>query len=90
MTANTPQDYEGKLGLLEDTYTCLDLEAIMRGDEDQIGGFDLIVKGNATKPDPKATYTTLLGCFNNRQQQLKKLAKQTAQRLNEAQKQQKL
>jgi tubulin polyglutamylase TTLL9 len=34
MTPNTPQDYESKLGLLEDTYTCLDLEAIMRGDED--------------------------------------------------------
>ena len=75
MTANTQQDYEGKLGLLEDTYTCLDLEAIMRGDEEQIGGFDLIVRGNVLKPDPKAAYTTLLGCFNNRQQQLKKLAK---------------
>lgn len=67
MTANTPQDYEGKIGMLEDTYTCLDLEAIMRGDEEQIGGFDLIVRGNAVKPDPKATYSTLLGCFNNRQ-----------------------
>lgn len=84
MTANTPQDYEGKIGLLEDTYTCLDLEAIMRGDEEQIGGFDLIVRGNPIKPDPKASYTTLLGCFNNRQQQLKRLAKSTAARLNAA------
>lgn len=84
MTANTPQDYEGKIGLLEDTYTCLDIEAIMRGDEEQIGGFDLIVRGNAIKPDPKASYTTLLGCFNNRQQQLKRLAKTTAARLNAA------
>ena len=82
MTANTPQDYEGKIGLLEDTFTCLDLESIMRGDEEQVGGFDLIVRGNAVKPDPKASYTTLLGCFNNRQQQLKRLAKQTANRLN--------
>jgi len=46
----------------------LDLEAIMRGDEEQVGGFDLICRGNVVKPDPKATYTTLLGCFNNRQQ----------------------
>ncbi len=66
MTANTPQDYEGKIGLLEDTYTLLDLEAILRGDEEQVGGFDLIVRGNLVKPDPKAIYTTLLGSFNNR------------------------
>lgn len=46
MTANTPQDYEGKLGLLEDTFSILDQEKIMRGDEDQVGGFDLIVRGN--------------------------------------------
>jgi tubulin polyglutamylase TTLL9 len=54
MTANTPQDYDGKIGLLEDTYTCIDLEAILKGDEEQVGGFDLIVKGNTLKPDPKA------------------------------------
>ncbi len=26
MTANTPSDYEMKIGLLDDTFTCLDLE----------------------------------------------------------------
>jgi tubulin polyglutamylase TTLL9 len=26
MTANTPSDYEMKVGLLDDTFTCLDLE----------------------------------------------------------------
>jgi uncharacterized protein YaaQ len=31
----------------------------------------------------KASNTTFLGCNNNRQQQLKKLAKQTAARLNQ-------
>lgn len=34
MTANTPQDYEGKIALLEDTFSILDKENIMRGDED--------------------------------------------------------
>jgi len=29
MTANTPSDYETKLGLLEDVYTILDIEKIM-------------------------------------------------------------
>lgn len=34
MTANTPQDYDGKIGLLEDTYTLLDFEKILKGDEE--------------------------------------------------------
>jgi tubulin polyglutamylase TTLL9 len=46
MTANTPQDYEGKISLLEDTYTVLDIEGILKGDEEQIGGYDLICRGN--------------------------------------------
>ena len=83
MTANTPQDYDGKLGLLEDTFTTLDLEKILKGDEEQIGGFDMIVRGNPVRPDPKASYSTFLGCYNNRQQQLKRLAKQVAARLNQ-------
>ena len=28
MTANTPQDYDGKIGLLEDTFAILDLERV--------------------------------------------------------------
>ncbi len=49
MTANTPNDYETKLGLLEDTYAILDVEKILTGNEEQIGGFDLICKGNPIK-----------------------------------------
>jgi tubulin polyglutamylase TTLL9 len=54
--------------LLEDTYTLLDFEKILKGDEEQIGGFDLIMRGVPVKTDPKMAYTTLLGCYNNRQQ----------------------
>ena len=50
MTANTPSDYETKLGLLEDVYAILDIEKILTGNEEQIGGFDLICKGNPVKP----------------------------------------
>jgi tubulin polyglutamylase TTLL9 len=46
-----------------------------------VGGFDLIYKGNPVKLPNNSTYTTLLGSFNNRSQQLKKLAKSTAIRL---------
>jgi tubulin polyglutamylase TTLL9 len=34
MTANTPQDYEGKISLLEDTFTVLDFENVLKGDEE--------------------------------------------------------
>ena len=45
MTANTPTDYETKLGLLEDVYSVLDIEKILHGNEEQIGGFDIICRG---------------------------------------------
>jgi tubulin polyglutamylase TTLL9 len=34
MTANTPSDYETKLGLLEDTFTVLDVEKVLTGNEE--------------------------------------------------------
>jgi len=68
MTANTPSDYETKLGLLEDVYTILDIEKIMTGNEEQIGGFDLICRNTMVKPSTTSSYTTHLGCFNNRNQ----------------------
>ena len=81
MTANTPTDYETKLGLLEDVFQILDIEKILHGNEEQIGGFDLICRGHPIKPSTTSSYSSHLGCFNNRNQQLKKLAKVTAARL---------
>ena len=66
MTANTPSDYETKLGLLEDVYACLDIEKILTGNEEQIGGFDLICKGQPLKTSSTSLFSTHLGCFNNR------------------------
>ena len=84
MTANTPTDYETKLGLLEDVFAILDIEKILTGQEEQIGGFDLICRGNPVKPSQTSTYTSHLGCYNNRNQQLKRLAKISAARLSQA------
>jgi len=56
MTANTPADYDTKLGLLEDVYSIIDIEKILTGNEEQIGGFDLISKGNAIKPSQTSMY----------------------------------
>ena len=81
MTANTKNDYETKVGLLEDVFAILDLEKILTGNEEQIGGFDLICKGTPLKLSQTSIFTSHLGCFNNRQTQLKKLAKMTAARL---------
>ena len=53
----------------------------LSGQEEQIGGFDLIFKNAPVRLPPNSTYSTLLGCYNNRNQQLKKLAKSTAIRL---------
>ena len=66
MTANTPGDYETKLGLLEDVFTILDPEKVLQGTEEQIGGFDLICRGGIMKTSSSSIYSTHLGCFNNR------------------------
>ena len=44
MTANTKADHKLKVGICDDVYTILNLEGILTGEEEQIGGFDLIYK----------------------------------------------
>lgn len=55
----------------------------LSGQEEQIGGFDLIYKGGPVKPPTNGSYQSFLGAFNNRNQQLKKMAKNIALRLNQ-------
>lgn len=81
LTATTPSDYAIKTNLLDDTFTVIDMEKYLTGKEEQIGGFDLICKGTPIKMPLNSTYKTHLGCYNNRKQQMKKLAKMTAARL---------
>jgi len=45
MTANTKEDGELKVKLIDDVMTILDFEKILEGDNNQIGGFDLVYKG---------------------------------------------
>lgn len=68
MTHNIPYDQEVKIGLLDDTLTIIDTEKILTGQEEQIGGFDLIYKGNPINLPKNSTYSSLLGCYNNRHQ----------------------
>ena len=90
ISADTMQDYDLKVGLLEDVYTVLDVEGKMSGPsgdgssgakdskgnlEPTVGGYDLIYHGGWVKPDKVVTYTSKLGCFDEkaRVRSLKKL-----------------
>jgi len=55
LTANTEQDYNMKIQMLDDVMTILDFEKILTGNEEQIGGFDLICKGNVVKLPSNST-----------------------------------
>lgn len=81
LTANTAKDQEMKVKMLDDMLTILDLEKILNGNEEQIGGFDIICRGTPIKQNDACVFGTMLGAFNNREKQLKSLAKTTASRL---------
>jgi len=79
LTANTVADYEMKFGLLDDVMTILDMEEYLSGTELQIGGFDLLYRdGLRYAPPEGSVFTSYLGCANNRQTQLERLAKARA------------
>ncbi|CAE8658613.1 unnamed protein product, partial [Polarella glacialis] len=79
LTANTAADYDMKFGLLDDLLTLLDIEKYLTGSELQIGGFDLLYKdGVRYSPPEGSSFTSYLGCVNNRLSQLEKLAKTRA------------
>ena len=46
-----------------------------------MGGWDIICRGVPVKYNEECIFNTRLGSFNNREKQLKQLAKQTASRL---------
>ena len=84
LTASSPSDYELKFGLLEDMLHVLDMEGRLIGRENvkRVGGFDLMWCDGPVASDELALncgqplmYTTnsFLGCYNDREQQLKQL-----------------
>ena len=82
ISADTPNDYELKFGLLDDVYTIIDVENKLGGVlEPVVGGFDLVYNNGHVRVDKSACYTTRLGCFDDRVRQLKKLHKQHAKRV---------
>jgi tubulin polyglutamylase TTLL9 len=81
MTANTQVDFELKCNLLDDVFTIIDMEKVLQGNEEQVGGFDLVYRQNPLPMPANSIYSTYLGCYNQRNTNIKKLAKLSAQRL---------
>eukprot|EP00250_Pteridium_aquilinum_P026751 c33533_g1_i1 orf=293-1114(+) len=76
LAADTPSDYALKYGMLEDLLTVVDMERRLttHGSVKQVGGFDLLFEQG--KEDSKCKPSQpLLGCFNDRVEQLRKLSK---------------
>mmetsp|Transcript_45505 Transcript_45505/g.38349 ORF Transcript_45505/g.38349 Transcript_45505/m.38349 type:complete len:143 (+) Transcript_45505:337-765(+) len=46
MTPNSKEDNDLKCKLIDDVMTILDFEKVMKDDQIQVGGFDLVYKGN--------------------------------------------
>ncbi len=52
----------------------------MTGEEEQIGGFDIIYNKTKSQKQNQKSFS-FLGCLNNRHQQMRKMAKTVALRL---------
>ena len=79
LSADTPQDYELKFGLLDDVYSVIDVEGKLGGAQEEcVGGFDLVYSGGPLRADRQSCYSTKLGCFDDRLRQLKGLHKRAA------------
>ena len=66
LSANTELDADTKIKMLDDLLTIIDLEKIMTGNEDQVGGWDIICRGEPVKYSKECMYNTRLGSFANR------------------------
>lgn len=68
LTAETPADYHLKFNMLHDMFDVVDMEGRRSGDEERIGGFDLIWSNGpagVSKNDSSKTMTSsYLGCVN--------------------------
>ncbi|KAJ8614494.1 hypothetical protein CTAYLR_000754 [Chrysophaeum taylorii] len=62
LSANTKEDYALKCEMLNDAMDLVDVEAKLNGDEESVGGFDLIYEGGVVQHDPEnCEWSTRLG-----------------------------
>ena len=77
LSAETKDDYDRKFSMLEDVINIIELEKKNGGPEqEQVGGFDLIVKqGHNVHPDKNSLVTTSLGCLSAKEKQLRRFVR---------------
>jgi tubulin polyglutamylase TTLL9 len=63
LTADTDSDHALKVKLLTDMMDVVDMERRLKGDEVQIGGFDLVYKNGLIKADAASLLSSHLGCW---------------------------
>ena len=62
LTANTREDYEMKFRMLNDVFDVVDAEGKLRGDEEHVGGFDLIYDNGYVEIEAQdASWSSYLG-----------------------------
>mmetsp|Transcript_9993 Transcript_9993/g.18181 ORF Transcript_9993/g.18181 Transcript_9993/m.18181 type:complete len:442 (-) Transcript_9993:47-1372(-) len=88
LTANTKDDYNLKCDMLEDMLSIIDLEHRLNGDEDQVGGFDLIYNEGYVKFDRNCMFTSYLGCKTDRVAQISGLFRSRRKEREKARRQQ--
>lgn len=62
LSANTKADYNMKTDMLNDMLDIVDMEKRLTGDEEQVGGFDLIYCNGQALQDPQSVYSSFIGC----------------------------
>jgi tubulin polyglutamylase TTLL9 len=62
LTANTKEDYAMKTEMLHGMLDVIDMEGILRGDEEHVSGWDLVYDNGYIEIDPdQCGYTSFLG-----------------------------
>eukprot|EP01083_Nonionella_stella_P223413 796242_1 len=64
LSGSSPEDYAMKFSLVDDCLAIVDMEDKLKGDEQQVGGFDLVYRNGLVKFDSHCQFTTYLGCHN--------------------------
>lgn len=78
VTVMQVSDEQLKLGLLEDVMDVIDHEGRRQGDEERVGGFDLIYLNGPVQVDRQGNYVCYLGCHNNRVRNRRKMLRKAA------------
>jgi tubulin polyglutamylase TTLL9 len=64
LSASNQADYDLKFSLLDDMLSVIDMEHKLTGNEERIGGFDLVYRNGPITSSTARQFATFLGCYN--------------------------